>query len=85
MFVNISPVLWCASESLCSLKFAKRCSDVALGAATKKEDSALVASLRRENAELKRRIGGGGSRSGTPMKLAAADGDGGDEGSRASP
>jgi|TARA_B110000208_G_C11505016_1_gene334733 kinesin family protein C2/C3 len=70
MFVNISPVSWCASESLCSLKFAKRCSDVALGAATKKEDSALVAKLRRENAELRRKVGssGGGSRSGTPVK-----------------
>ncbi|KAF0700451.1 Aste57867_9035 [Aphanomyces stellatus] len=33
MFVNVSPVQWNASESLCSLNFAQRCRNVALGQA----------------------------------------------------
>lgn len=33
MFVNVSPVLWNAAETLCSLNFAARCRSVALGQA----------------------------------------------------
>jgi len=31
MFVNVSPVVWNASETVCSLRFAKRCASVQLG------------------------------------------------------
>ena len=39
MFVNVSPVMWNVSETLCSLRFAKRCASVQLGQAKKSSES----------------------------------------------
>ncbi|KAF1318511.1 Kinesin-like protein, partial [Globisporangium splendens] len=39
MFVNVSPVQWNAWETLCSLNFASRCRNVALGQAPKQQTS----------------------------------------------
>jgi len=47
MFVNCSPALYNAPETLCSLNFAKRCRSVELGAAKKNSDSAEVMRLRK--------------------------------------
>ena len=48
MFVNCSPALYNAPETLCSLNFAKRCRAVELGAAKKNSDSAEVIRLRKQ-------------------------------------
>ncbi len=45
MFVNVSPVLWNAQETVCSLKFASRCRNVQLGKAKRVIDTAAGASL----------------------------------------
>ena len=52
MFCCSSPVLWNASESVCSLNFAKRCRSVQLGAATKSSSNPEVVKLRHKIAEL---------------------------------
>jgi kinesin family protein C2/C3 len=39
MFVNVSPVQWNAWETLCSLNFASRCRNVALGQAPKQQNT----------------------------------------------
>eukprot|EP00948_MAST-09A_sp_MAST-9A-sp1_P003452 g3452.t1 len=52
MFVNISPVRWHVSESICSLQFAKRCKETTLGQAKKGIESELVKSLRAKIAKL---------------------------------
>ena len=56
MFVNLSPVAWNASETLCSLKFAARCRATALGEAKKHSDSAEVAACRREIEAMRERL-----------------------------
>jgi len=48
MFVNCSPAEYNASETLCSLNFAKRCRAVELGAAKKNTESAEVARLKKQ-------------------------------------
>ena len=53
MFVNCSPALYNAPETLCSLNFAKRCRSVELGAAKKNSDSAEVMRLRKMIKQLK--------------------------------
>lgn len=63
MFVNASPALYSASETLCSLNFAHRCHAIELGGAKAQSDSSAVAKLRKEIAELKGQLsaaGGGG-------------------------
>ena len=65
MFVNLSPVAWNASETLCSLKFAKRCRATALGEAKKNIESDVVAEKSREIEILKEKLAaqsGGGDR-----------------------
>lgn len=57
MFVNISPVQWNASETLCSLKFAERCSEVQLGSARRNVESAEVARMRKMIEDLRSRLG----------------------------
>lgn len=61
MFVNCSPVLWNAGETVCSLNFAKRCRSVQLGAATKNSSNPEVVKLRRQVAELREQLDIGGS------------------------
>ena len=73
MFVNISPVLWNAPETTCSLNFATRCRSVELGTAKKNTESAELARLRRQIQALQ--SGGGASVSagaGSAAAVAAA-------------
>jgi hypothetical protein len=63
MFVNISPVLWNAPETTCSLNFATRCRSVELGTAKKNTESAELTRLRRLVASLQ---SGGGAAAAAP-------------------
>ena len=56
MFVNISPAESNASETICSLTFAARCRDVALGAASNKPDAIELAKARQEISKLKSKL-----------------------------
>ena len=56
MFVNCSPVRFNASESVCSLKFAKRCRSVQLGQATASSSNPEVLALQKRVAELTARL-----------------------------
>lgn len=73
MFVNVSPVRWNVSETLCSLKFAHRCRNVALGAASQHVDSGELVRLRRQIEELQAtQRGGEGVRRSAAGSAAAA-------------
>jgi len=67
MFVNISPAEANASETICSLAFASRCKDVALGPAAARPEAAELAKAKQEIRALKARL----------ERLAAAAGPGG--------
>ena len=56
MFVNISPAESNASETICSLAFASRCRDVALGAASNKPDAIELAKAKQEIRALKAKL-----------------------------
>ncbi len=71
MFVNISPVLWNAPETTCSLNFATRCRSVELGSAKKNTESAELSRLRRQVAALTGGSSGGGSGAGAGTAAAA--------------
>lgn len=58
MIVNVSPTAWNAPESIGSLRFAQRCSTVALGKAAKQQDSVTVADLRSQISALREQLGG---------------------------
>ena len=60
MFMNCSPVLYNAGETLCSLRFGQRCKAVQLGQATRHQtggNDAEVARLRSRVAELEAKLG----------------------------
>lgn len=56
MFVNASPATYNASETHCSLTFAARCRNVALGQAKRSADPAEVSRLRREISSLQSQL-----------------------------
>ena len=56
MVVNVSPAEACASETICSLSFASRCKDVALGPAAARPEQAELAKARQEIRGLKARL-----------------------------
>ena len=64
MFVNASPAMYSASETLCSLNFAHRCHALELGAAKAQSEGAAITRLRKEVDELRAQLGvaGGGGR-----------------------
>ena len=67
MFVNCSPCLYNAGETLCSLNFAARCRNVELGAAKKNADGGGEAKYKRQIERLQEQLaaltGGGGGAS----------------------
>lgn len=68
MFVNISPVLWNAPETTCSLNFAQRCRTIELGTAKKNTESGELARLRR----LVESLGGSAAASGASSAALAS-------------
>ena len=56
MFVNVSPVVWNVSETMCSLNFAKRCRSIKLGKAKRHAENPEVVSLRATVEDLKARL-----------------------------
>ena len=72
MFVNSSPVLWNAPETVCSLNFAKRCRSVQLGAATRHSSNPEVVRLSREVAALRKELSERRAREQTAAKMKAA-------------
>ena len=61
MFVNASPAMYSAGETLCSLNFAHRCHALELGAAKALSEGVAITRLRKEVDELRSQLGAGGS------------------------
>lgn len=75
MFVNFSPVMYNASETLCSLGFAKRCAAVQLGPAKKHGASKDLLRLKRLVDKYEAQLGitaGGGGGGGAPDATASS-------------
>merc|ERR1711990_1089362 len=56
MFVNASPCLYNAPETMCSLNFAARCRSVELGGAKVHTETADVTKYKKQIAELKEKL-----------------------------
>ena len=62
MFVNASPALYSAGETLCSLNFAHRCHALELGAAKANSEGAGMTRLRKEIEDLRAQLAAGGGK-----------------------